>query len=100
MVIFTKVYFVLKILFYTFYINSLNNLFTKTTYTSLLVYNSCFTYSLELLIVIRSSSEHQNSSTEHLSSSSEHQSSSSEHTSNSNEHQSSSSEHQNSSNDF
>ena len=58
-----------------------------------MIQNSCFLYSIELLIVICSSSEHQSSSSEYHCSSSERQSSSSE-------HHSSSSEHQNSSSDF
>ena len=44
-----------------------------------MIQNSCFTYSIELLIVICSTSEHQSSSSEHQSSSSEYHSSSSEH---------------------
>ena len=68
--------------------------------TSSMIQNYCFTYSIELLIVICSSIEHQSSSSEHQSSSSEYHSSSSERQSSSSEHHSSSSEHQNSSSDF
>ena len=75
-------------------------MFSITMNTSSMIQNSCFTYSIELLIVICSSSEHQSSSSEYHSSSSERQSSSSEHHSSSSEHQSSSSERQSSSNDF
>ena len=67
---------------------------------SSMIQNSGLTYSIELLIVICSSSEHQSSSSEHHSSSSERQSSSSKHHSSSSEHQSSFSERQSSSNDF
>ena len=71
-----------------------------TMNTSSMIQNFCLTYSIELLIVICSSSEHQSSSSEHQSSSSEYHSSSSERKSSSSEHHSSFSEHQNSSNDF
>ena len=60
-------------------------MFRRTTNTSSINYNSCFKYSIELLIVICSSSEHHSSSSEHHSSSSEHQSSSSERQSSSND---------------
>ena len=60
-------------------------MFNIIMHTFSMIQNSCFTYSIELLIVICSSSEHQSSSSEYHSSSSEHQSSSSEHQSSSND---------------
>ena len=63
-------------------------------------YDSCFTYSIELPLVVCSSNENQSSSSEYQSSSSERQGSSSEHHSSSSEHQSNSSERQSSSIDF